>query len=87
MTIHKLLHPRDDVDGPYVTRQKGGRGLANNDDSVNATIQRLEDYLEKLTGGLITTIRNDSDNTFDTRMTITRKQKWEEINPMGILTD
>ena len=28
-------------------------------------------------GGLITAIRNDTDNTMDSRMTITRKQKWE----------
>ena len=27
--------------------------------------------------GLITAIRNDTDNTMDNRMTITRKQKWE----------
>ena len=27
--------------------------------------------------GLITTFRNDTDNTMDNRITITRKQKWE----------
>ena len=41
-------------------------------------IQRLEDYIEKHEGGLVTAIRNDTDNTIDDRMTITRKQKWEE---------
>ena len=44
---------------------------------MDALIQRLEDYIEKY-GGLITSIRNDTDNMMDNRMTITRKQKWEE---------
>ena len=31
--------------------------------------------IQKLEGGLITAIRNDTDNTMNNRMTITRKQK------------
>ena len=38
---------------------------------------RLEDYIEKHERGLITTIKNDRDNTINGRMTTTRKQKWE----------
>ena len=77
MTMHKALHPRDDVDRLYVSRKEGGRGLASIEDSVDALIQQLEDYIQKHDGGLITTIRNDTDNAMDNRMTITRKQKWE----------
>ena len=77
MTMHKALHPRDDVDRLYVSRKEGGRGLASIEDSVDASIHRLEDYKEKHERGLITTIRNDTDNTIDERMTTTRKQKWE----------
>ena len=77
MTMHKALHPRDDVDSLYVSRKEGGRGLANIEDSVDASIPRLEDYIQKHDGRLITAIRNDTDNTMDNRMTITRKQKWE----------
>ena len=40
-------------------------------------IRRLEDYIEKHERGLITAIRNDTDNMMDNRKTITRKQKWE----------
>ena len=40
-------------------------------------IRRLENYIQKHEEGLITAIRNDTDNTMDNRMTITRKQKWE----------
>ena len=73
MTMHKSLHPRDDVDRLYESRKEGGRGLASIENKVDASIQRLEDFIEKHGGGLITAIKNDTDN----RMTITRKQKWE----------
>ena len=76
MTMHKALHPRDDVDRVYVSRKEGGREIASIEDSVDASIQRLEVYIEKHERGLITAIRNDTDNTIDDRMTITRKQKW-----------
>ena len=78
MTMHKALHPRDDVDRLYVSRKEGGRGLDSIEDSVDASIQRLEDYIEKHERGLITVIRNDTDNTIDDIMTTTRKQKWEK---------
>ena len=76
ITMHKALHPRDNVDRLHVSRKEGGRGLASIEDSVDASIQ-FEDYMQKHDGGLITAIRNDTNNTMDNRMTITRKQKWE----------
>ena len=75
MTVHKALHPRDDVDRLYLLTKEGGRGLASIEDSVDASIQRLEDNIEKYEGGLITAIKNDTDDTVTNRMTITRKQK------------
>ena len=78
MTMHKALHPRDDIGRLYVSRKEEGRGFARIEDSVDASIQRCEDWIEKHKGGLITVIRNDTDNTMDNRMTMTRKQKWEE---------
>ena len=74
MTTHKALQPRDDVDRQYVSREEKWRELASVEDSVDASIQRLEDYIEKHDGGLITVIKNDTDNSMDNRMTITRKQ-------------
>ena len=38
MTMHKALHPRDDVDRLYVSRKEGGRGLASIEDSDDASI-------------------------------------------------
>ena len=78
MTMHKALRPRDNVDRLYVSRKEGGRRLASIEDSVDVSIQQLEDYIEKHERGLITAIRNDTDNTIDNRMTTTRKQKWEK---------
>ena len=47
MTMHKALHPRDNVDRLYVSRKEGGRGLASIEDSVDASIQGLKDHIEK----------------------------------------
>ena len=38
MTIHKALHPRDDVDILYISKKEGGRGHASIEDSVDASI-------------------------------------------------
>ena len=51
--MYKALHPKDDVDRLNVSR-KGGRGLASIEDSVDASIKRLEDYIENYGGRLIT---------------------------------
>ena len=73
MTMQKPLHPRDDVDRRNVPRKEGGRGLASIEDSVDTSLQRLEDYIEKHERELISDIRNNTDNTIDNRMTKTRK--------------
>ena len=73
--MHKALHTRDEVDRLYVSRKEGGWGLASIEDSVDASIKRVEDYIQKYEG-LITATRNETENTMN-RMTITRKQKWE----------
>ena len=85
MTMHKALHPRD-LDRLYIPRKEGGRGLTSIEDSVDTSIQRPEEYMEKHVRGLITAIRNNTNNTIDNRMTKTRKQKWEKKpNSMGVL--
>ena len=58
MTMHKALPPRDDVDRVYVSRKERRTGLANIEDSVDASLQRLKDYMQKQEGGLITATRN-----------------------------
>ena len=84
MTMHKALHPRDDVDKLFVSSKEGGRGIASIEDSVDASIQRLEDNIEKYEEGLIRAIRNAADNSMNNRMTITRKQKWERKTTLWV---
>ena len=57
MTMNKALHSRDDVDRLYVSRKEGGKVLASIKDSIDASIQRLEDNIEKRGERLITATR------------------------------
>ena len=61
----------------YVSRKEGGRRLASIEDSVDASNERLEDYIEKRGKRLIKATRNNTHNTMNNR-TITRKQKLKE---------
>ena len=76
MTMHKALHPRDDVHRLSVSRKEGRRGLVSIKDSVDVSMQRLEDYIQKRGGRLIPATKNNTDNMRTNRTTITRKQKW-----------
>ena len=78
MNMHKALHPRDGVDRLHVARKEGRRELSSLEESVDASIQRLQNYIQTRGGRLITAARNDTDNTRGNRTTITRQQKWEE---------
>ena len=73
MTMHKALHPRNDIDTLYVRRKEGGRGLASMEDSVDASIQRHKDYIEKHGGRLITATRNNTDSKRINKTEVTRK--------------
>ena len=75
MTMHGALHPIEDVHRLYMSRKEGGRGLASYQDSVEALIQRLEDFIENCGGRLITATRN---NTHDMRNSRPEKKTWEE---------
>ena len=74
MTMHKALHPRDDVDRPICIKKGRRNKIASTEDSVDASIQRLEECNEKHEGGLIAATGNDTENTIPNRTTITRKQ-------------
>ena len=77
--VHKGLHSRDDVNRLYASRKWGGKGLANIEDSVDPSIQRLEDYIEKCKEIIITATRN---NTDDTRISRTEKTPKEQKTKM-----
>ena len=81
--MHKALHPRDNVDRLFVSRKEGGRGVTSIEDSVDALIQRHEDFIEKREGRLITATRNDFDDTRISWTEIIRNQKWEDKQLYG----
>ena len=77
ITMHEALHPRHGVDRLHVSRKEGGRVRVSIEDSVDASIQRLKDYINKPRGRLTTTIRNNINHARINRTEITRKQKWD----------
>ncbi len=77
------LKQMDQITRQLMTMLKGGRGLAIIECSVDASIQRLKDYIEKRGGRVITATRNNADITRITRSKITRKPKWERKQPYG----
>ena len=82
MTMHKALHPRNDVDRLYELRKEGGRGVTSIEDSVDASIQHLEDYIKKFRR-LVTATRNNTNNTNINRTKINCKQIWKEKQLYG----
>ena len=77
--MHKVLHPRDNMDRLYMTRKRGRRGLASLEDCVDVSIQGLDDYMQKSKERLIIAPSNRIYNIRTNRKTTkTWKQKWEE---------
>ena len=62
----------------YMHQEKRGEEVLPESKSVDEFIQRLKHYIGKYEWGLITYKRNNTDNMIDNRMTVPRKQKWEE---------
>ena len=83
ITFPDYVSRREDVDRLYESRKEGGRGLVSIEDSVDTSIQRLEDYIQKRGGRLITATRNNTNGTRTSGTTITTKQKWEEKQLYG----
>ena len=74
LKMHKALHFRDYIDKTICVKQKaGGRGLASIKDNADASMQRLEDYIEKRGKTLIAATRNNTEETRTSRPEITRK--------------
>ena len=87
MTIHKALHPRDNFDRLYVSRKEGRRGLTSFEDSVDASIQQLEDNLEKCGERLITATKNKTDNRGPTEQQYPENKIVKKNDSMDVLSD
>ena len=66
MTMDKALYPRDDIGRLYMTRKEGRRGIDTTKDCVDASIQRIEDNIEKRKGILIRVTRNKENKNHKT---------------------
>ena len=80
MKMRKSLHPKDDIERLYVSRKEVGRGLAGIKDSVNASRQRLKDFVIMNKGRLITVTRNNTDNTRINEAVITKNKNGKKNN-------
>ena len=80
----KALYPRDHIDRLYMSRKEEGRGLVSAEDNVDASMQRLKNYIKKSKVSS-TTAANCSrrDIITDRKATKTRKQKWNEKQLYG----
>ena len=45
--MYGALHAKSDVDGLYIPRKKGGRGLISMEDCVELAIRGLEVYVHR----------------------------------------
>ena len=79
MIMHKAVDPRDDFDRLYKSMKDGGRGRVSIEDNFDASIQRLEVYIEKRRERLVTSNRNKTDNTRINRTEITGKQNKKKM--------
>ena len=80
LTMHKALDLRDVVYRLYVSRKEGGIRLASIEDSFDASIKRLEDYIEERRGIQITATINNID---DDQHKVNNQKKWEEKQVYG----
>ena len=61
MTMHKALHSRTEIENVCVKKETGW-DLASIEDSVDASIRLLEDYIKKSKGKVIIVVSNSSNN-------------------------
>ena len=75
MTVHKAFPHWNYKDRLYVLRKVGERGLTSIEDSMDVSIQGLEDYIKKSKEGLTIVANDSTDKKRTNRTTITKKHK------------
>ena len=76
LTINNLHHPKADIDRLYLSRQIGGRGLINIEQTYRLTIIGLSNYLtEKKNDWLLSTVKTQQ----ETQNKITLIKKGQEL--------
>ena len=78
IAIHKVLHPRGDVNRLYVSSKEERRRIASIEDCVDTSMRRLESNIEKRSGKLIRATRNNTGNTRISKTKITKTKREEK---------
>ena len=76
MTMHKVLHPRDEEDRLYFSRKQEGRGFSIIADSVDTSIPRHNEKKTTYKKQMKTNYRHQKQ--YLDKANIKRKQKWKE---------
>ena len=58
LTIYKGLHPKSDVDRPYVGREEGGRGLMSCESTIRSEENNLRQYLKNSNKNLLQGVKH-----------------------------
>ena len=58
LTRHKVLYPKSDVDGLYVSRKEGGRGLVSCESATGSGENNLGWYLKSLNESLFQGVKH-----------------------------
>ena len=80
MTMHKALHPKDDIDRLYTERKEGGRGLFNIEECVELALLGLMNYVKSSKERIISAVRESNNGVEETVKEVkkTRKKLWKE---------
>ena len=85
LTMHNGFYPKSNVDGLYLSRNEGGRGLIGVQDNVETAILRLRNYVRNSRERLLITactIEEDEDretpNEYKKRKKNERKTQWTQ---------
>ena len=84
-TIYGALHSKSDVDGLYISRKGGGRGLISTEDCVEFAIRGLEVYFHGSEEKVIQAARGDKTDGLEAASVLKRSKKekrledWEKV--------
>ena len=83
LTMHNAHHPKSNVERIYIPRNEGGRGLLNVEETINAAILCLVEYVVDSTKRVLSAARNiegvtETAKGFKKRKNNERKNSWKE---------
>ena len=87
--MHRVLHPKSNVDRLYILRKEGGRGLISTEYCVELAIRGLEVYAHGSEERLIQVLRGDKKDGLEATSVLKRSktekrlEDWDKKNLHG----